>query len=58
MPDQPAAKSAWNGLDRVGGPRDEGAAGVRVTNADGRRMQVRFDSGTTREEAIALAPRE
>jgi hypothetical protein len=30
--------------------------GVRVTKADGRRRFVRFDPGTTREDAIALAP--
>lgn len=30
--------------------------GVRVTKANGKRKFVRFDAGTTREDAIALAP--
>jgi len=30
--------------------------GVRITKADGKRKIVRFDHGTTREEAIELAP--
>src|SRR5258706_14011876 len=30
--------------------------GVRVTKANGKRTLVRFDPGTTREDAFALAP--
>ena len=31
-------------------------AGVRITKANGKRRFIRFDPGTTREEALALAP--
>lgn len=31
-------------------------AGVRITKASGKRRFIRFDPGTTREEALALAP--